>query len=217
MGLTTGVPTIVLVAAGSTRSQLGRLGPFLEKVVVAVALEVRAVVVDEGHAGGIGAALGEACSRKKARFPVIGVAPDRRGDADGAISGDGLDPNHSHFVVVPAHRPGWAAVWTSSVATALAGGNRSVAVVTSGGDGAWDSVAEHSKAGRLVMAVARTGGVADHLVAALKGNASDPRAVPLAASGQVFAVDPATGASHVADRLRTALSRPDALEPGGRS
>jgi hypothetical protein len=37
MGLTTGVPTIVPVGAGSSPSQLSRLGPLLEKVVAAVA------------------------------------------------------------------------------------------------------------------------------------------------------------------------------------
>lgn len=214
MGLTTGVPTIVLVAAGATRAQIGRLGPLLEKVVIPVATATGAVVVDEGHVGGVGAILAEACRHKKARFPLVGVAPERGRPGDDASSGEGLDSGHSHFVVVPADRPGWAATWTSSVASALAGGNRSVALVTSGGDGAWESVAEHTKAGRLVMAVARTGGVADHLAAALRGNAADPRAAPLAASGQIFVVDPAKGAAHVADMLRNALSRPDTLGPG---
>lgn len=214
MGLTTGVPTVVLVAAGSTRAQLGRLGPLLEKVVIPVAVAAGAVVVDEGHVVGVGAMLGEACRRRKAQFPLVGVAPDHGRPGDDAADSEGLDPGHSHFVVVPAGRPGWEAAWTSAVASALAGGNRSVALVTSGGDGAWESVAEHAKAGRLVMAVARTGGVADHLAAALKGHAADPRAAPLAASGQVYAVDPATGATHVADTLRSALSRPDALGPG---
>ena len=217
MGLTTGVPTIVLVAAGATRAQIGRLGPLLEKVVIPVAVAVGAVVVDEGHVGGVGATLSEAARRRKAPFPLVGVAPDRGRPGDDAASSEGLDPGHSHFVVVPADRPGWAATWTSSVATALAGGNRSVALVTSGGDGAWQSVAEHTKAGRLVVAVARTGGVADHLAAALKGNAADPRAAPLAASGQVYVVDPAKGAAHVADLLRSALSRPDAIGPGPRA
>jgi len=214
VGLTTGVPVIVLVAAGATPAQLRRLRPLLQKVVIPVAVATGAAVVDEGHAGGVGAMLGEASCRRKASFPLVGVAPERGRPGDDAASSEGLDPGHSHFVVVPADRPGWAAAWTSSVASALAGGNRSVALVTSGGDAAWASVAEHAKAGRPVVAVARTGGVADHLAAALKGNAADLRATPLAASGHVYVVDPARGAAHVADLLRSALSRPDALGPG---
>lgn len=209
MGLTTGVPTIVLVGAGSRPAQLGRLRPLLEKVVIPVAVEVGAAVVDDGEEGGVGAMLGEACAGKKVQLPLIGVAPE-----DSVGRGQGLDPNHTHFVVVPADRPGWSATWVSSVASALASGNRSVALVTAGGDQSWRSVAEHTRAGRLVMAVARTGGAADHLVAALKGHAADGRAGPLIASGQICAVDPAKGAAHVAELLRSALSRPDALGPG---
>ncbi|MCA1675503.1 MAG: hypothetical protein LC799_26050, partial [Actinobacteria bacterium] len=46
MGLTTGVPTIVPVTAGSRPAELSRLRPLLEKVVVSVAEAVDATVVD---------------------------------------------------------------------------------------------------------------------------------------------------------------------------
>jgi hypothetical protein len=206
MGLTTGVPTIVAVGAGSRPAQLGRLGPLLEKVVVAVAEALEATVVDEGDAGGLGAALAQVRLRKKAGFPLLGVASDAADPVD-------LDPEHTHFVLVPADHGQAIARWLSAVATAVAGGNRSVALATAGGEPAWDSVDAHVRAGRLVMAVARTGGVADHLAAAVAGRPADSRAHALASSGQIFAVDPARGAAHVADTLRSALSRPDALPP----
>ena len=63
MGLTTGVPVIVPVGAGSRPAQLARLGPLLEKVVATVAEEVEATVVGAGSAGGLGLALGEARGR----------------------------------------------------------------------------------------------------------------------------------------------------------
>jgi len=215
MGLTTGVPTLVLVGDGTTRAQLDRLGPLIEKVVIPVAVEAGGTVVEEGRADGLGARLAEACQARNARFPLVGVAAEHQ-----AGGGDGLDPNHTHFVVVAADRPGWQATWTSSVASALAGGHGSVALVTAGGEAAWRSVVAHTQAGRLVVAVRRTGGVADHLVAALNGNAADDRAWRLAASGRVAAVDPAQGARHVVDVLRGALRsqaahrRPPALGPG---
>jgi hypothetical protein len=207
MGLTTGVPTIVPVGAGSSASQLSRLGPLLEKVVAAVAESEQATVVGAGDAGGLGEALGQARRRKKAGFPMVGVA------SDGAHPSD-LEPEHSHFVLVPVDHGAGLARWVSAVATAAAGGNRSVAVVAAGGEPAWEAVAAHARAGRLVMAVARTGGVADQLAAACAGRPSDPRARALADSGQVFAVDPARGASYVADVLKGVLSRPNELSPG---
>lgn len=212
MGLTTGVPAIVLVSAGATGAQVDRLGPLIEKVLMPVTAEAGAVVVDEGQRGGCGARLGQACRKRNAGFPLIGVAPEHRA-GDGAHAG--LDPNHTHFVVVPADRPGWAATWTSAVTSALAGGNRSVALVTAGGEPAWESVAEHTRAGRLVMAVARTGGVADHLAAAIRGATTDRRAAPLVASGHVHVLDPAKGAAHVAGVLRRALGRPVQGDPEG--
>ncbi len=215
MGLTTGVPTIVLVGAGAGTALLERLGALIEKVLIPVMVETGAVGVDEGHRGGVGARLGAACRRQSVQFPLIGVAPEHR-----AASGDGLDSNHSHFVVVPVDRPDWAATWTSSVASALAGGNGSVALVTAGGEPAWESVAEHTRAGRTVIVVARTGGVADHLAAAIKGDAADPRAGALVASGRLCLLDPANGAAHVAEGLKAALAgrqngaAPRALRPG---
>lgn len=212
MGLTTGVPTIVPVTAGSRPKQLSRLGPLLEKVVVAVAEGVEATVVDEGAAGGIAALLGTARRAKKAGFPLVGVATDDLGP-----SGPGperMDPECTHFVLVPADLGPEVAWWTALVAGAVAGGNRSVALVAAGGESAWDSVAAQVQTGRVVMAVARSGGVADHLAAALAGRVADPRAASLVASGQICAVDPARGATYVADALRSALARPDALGPG---
>lgn len=206
MGLTTGVPTIVPIGAGSRPAQLARLGPLLEKVLISVAQAVDATVVGDGAAGGLSEAIGQIRRRKKAGFPMIGIA------SDGAVAED-LEAEHTHFVLVPADHGAGLARWVAAVATASAGGNRSVAVVTAGGDGAWEAVDAHTRVGRLVMTVARTGGVADQLAAACAGRPADPRARALTASGQIFAVDPSAGAAKVAEMLRSALGRPDAIGP----
>jgi hypothetical protein len=209
MGLTTGVPTIVVVGAGSRASHVARLGPLLEKVVVRVAETLGATVVDEGTADGLPTLLGSVRRRKKAGFPLVGVAPDNGGDR-----GDGLDPEHTHYVLVPAREEAMAS-WISTVATALAGGNRSVALVAAGGEAAWAALAVHVAAGRLVMAVARSGGVADHLSAAVAGRPADERAGRLVRSGRICAVDPGRGAAHVAEQLRGALRRSQGSEEDG--
>jgi hypothetical protein len=218
MGLTTGVPTIVLVGTGARPSDVGRLGPLLTKVVVPVAEAVEATVVDEGTSAGLPGLMGGVRLARKAAFPLVGVAGDDSraggGQAGGGQAGGGLDAEHTHFVLVPPHRESELARWVALVADAAAGGNRSVALVAAGGEGAWGAVREHVAAGRLVMAVSRSGGVADHLSAALAGRPADRRAAALASSGRICAVDPGRGAAHVADMLRSALSRPDALGPG---
>ena len=209
MGLTTGVPTIVPITGGASPGELQRLVPLLDKVVVPVAEAVDATVVDDGRRGGVAAVLGAARRRKKAGFPLIGVAPDA-GQRHDHPDPSTLDAEHTHFVLVPAYENGVLARWVAAVATAVAGGNRSVALLAAGGEPAWDAVTAQVAAGRLVMAVARSGGVADHLAAALAGRPTERRAASLAASGQVCAVDPGRGATFVADMLRSALNRPDA-------
>lgn len=210
MGLTTGVPTIVVVGAGTRPNQVARLRPLLEKVVARVADAMEATVVDEGTSGGVPGLLGRIRAESKAGFALLGVIGD-----DGREPDDTLDPEHTHFVLVPAQQPAELAGWVSAVADAVAGGNRSVALVAGGGEPAWEDVRHHVGAGRLVMAVARSGGVADHLGAALAGRPADERATALARSGAVCAVDPALGAAHVAEQLRSALSRPNQLGPAG--
>lgn len=199
MGLTTGVPTIVLVTGGSRPAQLSRLGPLLEKVVVPVVQAVDATVVDEGRRSVLAVLLAEVRARKKAGFPLLGVV------RDGADHQE-FDAGHTHFVLVPADDGPSLARWVAAVATAVAGGNRALALVAAGGEPAWDSVAAHVGAAQPVLAVARSGGVADHLAAAVAGRPADRRALALAASGQVGAIDPGRGADHVADLLRTALT-----------
>jgi hypothetical protein len=216
MGLTTGVPTIVLVGTGTRPSQVARLAPLLEKVVVRVAEAVEATVVDDGSGDGVPALIGQIRTRKKAGFPLLGVAPDDGRDSDGRnTDGGGLDPEHSHFVLVPVGSDDALPRWMATVADAVAGQNRSVALVTGGGERAWDHVRANLTDGRIVMAVARSGGVADHLAAAVAGRPADERAVALVRSGRICAVDPGQGAASVAEQLRTALSRPNQIGPGG--
>lgn len=207
MGLTTGVPTLVLVGAGSRPGVVARLGPLLEKVVVTVAEAVGATVVDEGTVDGVPGLLGAVRARKKAGFPLVGVTSD----PDPAP----LDPEHTHFVVVPPD-PGGLAPWVARVADAVAGGNRSVALVTAGGEAAWASLRAEVAGGRPAIAVARSGGAADHLAAALAGRPADKRATALVRSGRISAVDPGEGARRVAEVVRDALVRPDADAPAGR-
>lgn len=201
MGLTTGVPTLVVVGAGSRPSLAARLGPLLEKVVAKVAGSVGATVVDEGTADGVPGLLGAVRARGKGGFPLVGVTSDPDPGP--------LDPEHTHFVVVPAGADGLAP-WVARVADALAGGNRSVALVAAGGDAAWASVRAHVAAGRPAIAVARSGGVADHLAAAVAARPADARAAPLVRSGLISAVDPGQGARRVAEVVRDALARPPA-------
>ncbi len=80
-----------------------------------------------------------------------------------------LEPNHTHFVLVPGSSWGDEAPWLARIAGALAGPEPSVTVLVNGGDIAFVDAAESVAAGRRVLAVAGTNRAADALVAALAG------------------------------------------------
>src|SRR5947209_8091861 len=120
------------------------------------------------------------------RFPI---SFDDGSVALAVRAGPGVDlaPQHTRSVLAPAPAGG-IGPWVATVADALAGGNRSVALVAAGGEPAWAAVSAQMAAGRQVLVVSHSGGVADHLSAAAAGRPADERAAPLARSGRVHPV-----------------------------
>jgi hypothetical protein len=73
-----------------------------------------------------------------------------------------LDPNHTHFILVPGDNWGDESIWISKVATQLAGDLPSIAVLLNGGMIARDQdVPNNLKAGRMVLVIEGTGRAAD--------------------------------------------------------
>ena len=100
-----------------------------------------------------------------------------------------LDAHHTHFVLVPGAEWGAESPWIAQVGTELAGGLPSVTVLVNGGEIAYADVEHSLRAGRPVLAIAGSGRTADELSSAVRGVPADERAVRLAASGLVRAVD----------------------------
>jgi hypothetical protein len=137
--------------------------------------------------------LGRARSRSAATFPLVGVAaagtvsfPGGHPDHDDAWP---LDAHHPHFVLVPGRAWGEESPWIARVATELAGGSPSATVLVNGGEIAHTDVQHSLDAGRPVLAVAGSGRTADELARAVRAEPASERAVRLAASGLVRAVD----------------------------
>lgn len=195
---------VVLVggAGGLGRADFDRLRPLFGAGLIPVVTRLGAAVIDGGTWSGVMRLLGEARSGAGADFPLIGVAaagtvtlPGGQPPQDDAAP---LDPNHSHFVLVPGDEWGAEASWVAQVATNLADGEPSVTVVVNGGEIAYSDVERSLAAGRPVLTVAGSGRTADQLAAAVDGGPASDRAVTLVKSGLVQAIpadDPATLAS----------------------
>jgi hypothetical protein len=127
--------------------------------------------------------------------------PGREAARDDAAE---LEPHHTDFVLVPGREWGAEASWIAWVASCLAGSAPSVTVLGNGGNIAYRDATLSLEAGRRVLVLAGSGRTADEIAAALRGEASDPRAHEIAASDLVsqVAVDDPAG---VYDAVNSAL------------
>ena len=210
LGLGRPRPVLVLVggAGGLDGADMARLRPLFTEVLVPLAESLGASVVDGGTDAGVMRLMGRARAEGGAAFPLVGVA------AAGTISLPGapaprpdaapLEPNHTHFVLVPGSAWGDEARWLARVASALAGGAPSVTVLVDGGETAWEDAAASVEAGRPVVAVSGSGRAADTLAGVVRGEAGDGRAGELAISGLLRAADPS--AASLAGEIGAALS-----------
>lgn len=212
LGLDQPRPTLVLVGGASKISEsdkydLRRL--FLE-VIAPLAEELGVAVVDGGTDAGIMQFIGQARTSIYAKFPLIGVAaigtvilPTIESvNADAAM----LEPNHTHFVLVPGNNWGDESPWLSLISTHLSQGLPSVTIVVNGGEITWQDVAQSVKAGRPAIVLAGSGRTADKLAAALQGEITDERAIDLVASGLLEAIDMSKDAARLACLIEQMLS-----------
>lgn len=212
LGLARG-PCLVVVGGASRMSmeEVELLRALFGDVLAPFADRLQAVVIDGGTDVGVMRLMGQARAAVSGRFPLVGVVVDALAAyGSGAADFDGgeLEPNHTHFVLVPGDRWGEEAEWLARLATVIAGSAGSATVVANGGQVAWTDVRHSVDAGRPVIALAGSGRTADVLAAAVRGDESDRRARELVNSGLV-------GAVGVADRSELARVLDDLLVKGG--
>ncbi|MBD1860075.1 MULTISPECIES: hypothetical protein [Trichocoleus] len=187
-------PILVIVGGASRMSEadLARLRALFVKVLAPLAEELGASVVDGGTDAGVMQMMGQARAETAATFPLIGVTPVGKVALPDRISASkvtALEPNHTHFVLVPGSNWGDESPWLAHIASVLANGAPSVTVLVNGGEIAWKDVSENLKANRPLLAIAGSGRLADTLAGELRGEATDERARELVASGLVRAID----------------------------
>ena len=212
LGLDQPRPTLALVGGASKISESDKndLRRLFIEVVAPLAEQLRVAVVDGGTDAGIMQFIGQARTRIRATFPLIGVAaigtvilPGVQSmNADAAM----LEPNHTHFVLVPGSNWGDESPWLSEIGSHLAQGLPSVTIVVNGGEITWQDVAQSVKAKRPAIVLAGSGRTADKLAAALQGEVADERAIELVESGLLHAIDMSKDAAALAHLIGQMLS-----------
>jgi hypothetical protein len=181
-------PVIVLVGGA------GGIG-FLDKfpmrkaigIVANLAEETRSVVVDGGTQAGIMTEIGRQRKQKKFSFPLIGIVFDSllMKEEPGSI----LDPNHTHFILIPGDDWGDESAWISKIATALAGDQKSITVLINGGNISRTDVEYSLLANRTTFVMRGTGRMADEITV----------------TGKVIPIDISRKPDEIQEFLRTRL------------
>lgn len=155
-------PAIVLVGGAGG---IGWLDQFpmsrAVRIVAQLAEATGSVVVDGGSQAGIMAEIGVQRKRNKHTFPLIGVVFDQL-----LIQKDPseiLDPNHTHFILIPGKNWGDESSWISRIATVIAGAHKSITILVNGGKISQSDVRYSLREDRPIFVMRGTGRLADEI------------------------------------------------------
>ncbi len=183
LGLEAHRPVMVLIG-GADGLDVSR-GNLLRKIfldeIAPLCQQHGVAVVDGGTQAGVIRLLGEARAAGGFTFPMIGVVPKgavRYADTASAqiSSTSPLEPNHTHFVLVPGATFSDESPWISQISMRLSSGHPSFTLVANGGQITWKDIMFSFAAGRPVLALDGSGRTADEFSEALRTPGIDPRA-----------------------------------------
>ena len=157
-------PRSVIVLVGGA-SGIGWLDKFpmskAIRVITRLAEETGSVVVDGGTQAGIMQEIGRQRKRNKFSFPLIGVVFDSLLMQEDPKSV--LDPNHTHFFLIPGENWGDESAWISKIATAIAADKKSITVLVNGGEISKTDVEYSLLENRAAYVMRGTGRMADEI------------------------------------------------------
>ena len=183
-------PGTVIVLVGGA----GGIG-FMEKfpmrkavgIVEQLEQETRAVIVDGGTQAGIMTEIGRQRKKNKFTFPLVGVVFDALLMKEEPASI--LDPNHTHFFLIPGDDWGDESAWISKIASVIAGGKKSLTVLVNGGKISRSDVEYSLMENRPTAVLRGTGRLADEITL----------------TGNVFAIDISQKPDEILETLKTKL------------
>ena len=130
-------------------------------IVAKLAEETQSIVIDGGTQAGIMTEIGKQRKRNKFSFPLIGVVFDSLLMQQEPQSV--LDPNHTHFFLIPGQDWGDESVWISKIATRVAGEKKSITILVNGGKISRTDVEYSLMENRPTFVMRGTGRLADEI------------------------------------------------------
>lgn len=172
LGLKGRYPVIVLIG-GEIDEQQAQVTRRAIETISRTAEDMNAVVICGGTDMGVMAEIGQIRSRHGYKFPLVGVTPEELVTWPGGPRSTKflwlgkqrwqLESHYSHFILVPGSHFGDESLWIVDAATLLSKGHRSVTILINGGEVSRKDIELSLENGRPVIALSRTGRLADEL------------------------------------------------------
>ncbi|MCU0646033.1 MAG: hypothetical protein MUC94_17455 [bacterium] len=169
LGLQTSRFIFVLIggAGGMSDEELARLYPFFLNSLAPLFDSCESIVLDGGTDSGIMNLIGKARREIGASFRLVGVVasgtivlPEAKDTIPHSAK---LEPNHTHFILVPGSEWGDESIWIDRVAGIIS--EQAVTILINGGDIARKDIELSIAAKRKVVIVTGSGRLADELAA----------------------------------------------------
>ena len=202
LGLKGRYPVIVLIGGEIDKQQADATRRAIQSISK-VAEEMRAVVICGGTDMGVMAEIGQIKSRNGYKFPLVGVTPEELVTWPGGPSSTKflwwgkqrwqLESHYSHFILVPGSQFGDESTWIIDTANILSKDHQSVTILINGGEVSRKDIELSLKNGRPVIALSRTGRLADEL-------ARQPE------RDKLITVIPANAEQRIVEAIQAALS-----------
>ncbi|HSG45908.1 MAG TPA: hypothetical protein VLA72_22435, partial [Anaerolineales bacterium] len=200
--LDNGYPVIVLIGGGIDEQQAEATRRAIN-TIVGIADNLNAVVICGGTDMGVMAEIGQIRWKSGYTFPLVGIAPEKLVTWDDGPHSTKflwwgekrwqLEPHYSSFILVPGSQFGDESPWIVDTATIASKGHKSVTILINGGELSRKDIDLSLKKGRPVIALSRTGRLADEL-------ARQPE------RHKLITVAPATAEQRIIEAVQNALT-----------
>lgn len=172
LGLKDSSPVIVLIGGAVEKLQEDSTRQAIESISQ-TAEDINAVVICGGTDMGVMADIGQTRARQGYKFPLVGITPENLVTWPGGPHSTKflwwgeerwpLESHYSHFILVPGSEFGDESPWIVDAATLLSKGHGSVTILMNGGEVSRKDIDLSLEKGRPVIAISRTGRLADEL------------------------------------------------------
>ncbi|MBW4462962.1 MAG: hypothetical protein KME47_22400 [Nodosilinea sp. WJT8-NPBG4] len=214
MGLPMAQPTLVIIGGASLMSaeSMERLQTVFDQVFAPLAQSLGLTVLDGGTDTGVIHMMGQARQSVGGNFTLIGVVPQGKtrlpSDRHHDDSLHDLEPNHTHFFLIPGDEWGSESPWLAKLASQISVGRPALTILVNGGQIALIDLKENLATGRPAIVMSGSGRLADSIAAPLPE--TDPAILELIQryqpNGKLEIVDLSLPVDQMRDRLQQYFS-----------